>query len=88
MVRGGLVHQKILSQEKNSLGHILYIKSKKLDNSKTTCYKRRPKLDLLSKRQLVDHTEVDRQGLYECSTLVKFKVLCGKADGATPQDET
>ena len=38
-------------------------------------------LDLLSKRHLVDHTEVDRQGLYECSTLEKFKVLCGKANG-------
>ena len=41
----------------------------------------RPKIDLLSKRQLVGHTEVDRQGLYKCSTLVKFKVLCGKAAG-------
>ena len=37
--------------------------------------------DLLSKRQLVGHTEVDRQGLYKCSTLVKFKVLCGDAAG-------
>jgi len=36
---------------------------------------------LLSKRQLVGHTEVDRQGLYECSTLVKFKMLCGEANG-------
>ena len=87
MVRGGLVHQKILSQEKNSLGHILYIKSKKLDNSKTTCYISNISLVLLSKRQLVGHTEVDRQGLYKCSTLVKFKVLCGEAAGATPQDE-
>ena len=32
VVIGGLVHQKTLSQEKNSLGHIPYMKLKKLDN--------------------------------------------------------
>ena len=36
---------------------------------------------MLGKRQLVGHSEVDRQGLYKCSTLEKFKVLCGKANG-------
>ncbi len=33
-------------------------------------------------------TEVDRICGYKCSTLEKFKVLCGRADGATPQDDT
>ena len=39
------------------------------------------KNNLLCKRQLAGHTEVDRKGLYKCSTLEKFKLLCGKAAG-------